>query len=300
MIEENIDNFCGIPDEGLPEEGILKKSNYEDSKVVIIPVPYEKTTTYIKGTSKGPEAIIDASKNMELYDEEIDYVTAKIGIFTLNPIETEYPPEEMFKRIKEKCSEVLKDNKFPVVIGGEHSISFGFFLALKEKYHDISVLQLDAHADLRDVYNNSKYNHACVMRRIREFCDKTVQVGIRSLSFEESKFIKKNKCKIFWAKDIYKKINYEEILNALGENVFITIDVDVFDPSLIPSTGTPEPGGLGWYEVLGLLKEVAKNKNIVGFDVVELCPNPENKSPDFLVAKLIYKLIGYKFINETT
>jgi agmatinase len=296
-MQENLDNFCGVPDEGLPEEGV-KKTDFVESKVVVLPVPYEKTTTYLKGTSKGPMAIIEASKNIEFYDEELDWVPAKVGIFTTVPLKAERLSEKMMESIKNKSLEIVNAQKFPILLGGEHSISFGFYQALKEKYPDISVLQLDAHADLRDSYNGSKHNHACVMRRIRESCENVVQVGVRSLSSQESDFIKANSCKVFWAKDIYKKINTEQILSGLSNNVFVTIDIDVLDPSLLPSTGTPEPGGLGWYDVLGLLRELSKKKKIVGFDVVEVCPSRENKSCDFIAAKLIYKLIGYIFINQ--
>ncbi|MHA1238323.1 MAG: agmatinase [Candidatus Odinarchaeia archaeon] len=273
---------------GLSEE----YSNYKASKFVIIPIPYEKTTTYIKGTKNGPHAIIDASRNLELYDEELDIVPAEEGIATLAPVIIDSPPEEMVKKVKETCLRVLEDNKFPIVLGGEHSISVGFFYSLLDKYNNISVLQLDAHADLRDTYEGSRYNHACVMRRIREHSD-AVQVGIRSLSKEEADLIKTRKYKIFYAIRMREADCKNEICSTLNDNVFITIDVDVFDPSLIPSVGTPEPGGLGWYEVLDLLKFIVDNKNVVGFDVVELSPIPEIKSPDFIIAKLVYKLIGY-------
>ncbi|UCH12196.1 MAG: agmatinase [Candidatus Omnitrophota bacterium] len=280
------DNFGALED---------KYSEYKKSKVAIIPIPYEITTTYIKGTKKAPRAIIEASKNMELYDEELDRVVADIGISTLAPLKITKKPGVMVSKVKTRCLKVLNDNKFPVVIGGEHSISIGSLFALKEKYPDISVLSLDAHADLRGEYEGSKYNHACVMARIREHCD-AVQAGVRSLSFEESETIKENHYKVMWAKDKTNITGWvKEILDNLNKDVYITVDTDVFDPSLIPAVGTPEPGGLDWDDVLTATKAVFKEKNVVGFDVVELCPDSTSKTADFITAKLIYKMLGYKF-----
>lgn len=274
-------------------------SEYKTAKAVIIPIPYEMTTTYIKGTTKGPEAIINASKYMELYDEELDRVISEVGIATLAPLKIKEKPQAMVEKVKNHCLKIIKDNKFPVVLGGEHSISVGFLLALKHKYPDISALHFDAHADLRDEYNGTKYNHACVMARIRERCN-AVSVGIRSLSAEEAEVIKKNNYNIFWAKDKKNISSWtSEILENLNKNVYITIDLDVFDPLVMPAVGTPEPGGLDWYQVLDMTKTVFKKKNVVGFDVVELCPEPKNKSPDFTAAKLVYKLLGYKFYPHT-
>ncbi len=283
-----IDNFGGLEN---------KYSEYKKSKTAIMPIPYEMTTTYIKGTNKAPRSIIEASKNMELYDEELDKVIAEIGISTLAPLKINQRPEAMIDKVKRHCLKPLNDNKFPIVIGGEHSVSVGFLLALKEKYPDISVLQFDAHADLKDEYEGSKYNHACVMARIREHCN-AVSVGVRSLSFEESEAVKKNSYKIIWSNDKIDRAGWiKEILDNIKKDVYITIDADVFDPSLISSVGTPEPGGLSWYDVLAITRAVFKEKNVVGFDVMELCPNPENKNSDFIIAKLIYKMLGYKFFT---
>jgi len=278
-------NFAGLPE---------KFSNYKNAKFVIIPISYERTTTYMEGTKNAPLAILDASKNFELYDEELNRVIAKSGIATLETLFlSEKSSEEMIKIVKETCLKVIKDDKFPVVIGGEHSITIGTVLGLKERYSNFSVLQLDAHADLRNSYNGSIYNHACVMRRIREFTN-AVQIGIRSLSEEEMELIKKENFSIFFAHEMRKKFIMKEILRKIKEEkVFITIDADFFDPSLIPSVGTPEPGGFGWYETLNLLKGIINEKRVIGFDVVEFCPNKENKTPDFIIAKFIYKLIGY-------
>ncbi len=281
-----MDNFCGLE---------KKYSEYKKSKAVIMPVPYEMTTTYLKGTAKAPRAIIEASKKLELYDEELDKVISDIGICTLAPLKISEKNEAMALRVKQHCLKVLNDNKFPVIIGGEHSISTGVVLAVKQKYTDFSVLQFDAHADLRDEYKGSRYNHGCAMARIREHAD-AVQVGIRSLSCEESESIRKNNYKIIWDKDRKDIAScIKEILGGLKKDVYITIDADVFDPGFLPSVGTPEPGGLLWYDILDITKAVFKNKNVVGLDLVELCPSAVSKASDFIAAKLIYKMLGYKF-----
>jgi len=271
-------------------------SNYDISKAVILPVPYEKTTTYIKGTAKGPEAILEASRNMELYDEELDEDISPVGICTLNPLAIDKNPEKIINDVFENVKKLIDDKKFPIVVGGEHSITPGCIKAFSDSFDDFSVLQLDAHTDLREEYNGTKFNHACAMKRSIEFTKNIVPVGIRSLCSEEIDFIKKNKMKVFWAKDIFDNSGWEEnAISNLSKNVYITFDLDVLDPSIMPSTGTPEPGGLRYYPILKFLKKVFENRNIVGFDVVELCPNENNVSPDFTAAKIIYKLIGYKF-----
>jgi len=274
-------------------------SNYNTSKVIILPIPYEKTTTYIKGTAKGPQAILDASRNMELYDEELDKNICEVGICTLNELRIEENPKLMVDTVYENVKKLIDDNKFPVVIGGEHSITPGCIKAFSEKYDDFSVLQLDAHTDLREEYDGTKFSHACAMKRCLALCKNIVQVGIRSLCDEESTFIKENKLKIFWAKDIFDNDGwFESAISKLSENVYITLDLDVFDPSIMPSTGTPEPGGLLYYQVLRFLKKVFEERNVIGFDVVELCPNKDNIHPDFTAAKVIYKMIGYKFTKK--
>lgn len=277
--------------------GIDKKySDIKTSKTIILPIPYEQTTSYKMGTKNGPKAILEASQYVELYDEELEKEPYKVGIHTTGYLEpTAKGPQEMVDIISCVTADLLKKDKPLVSLGGEHSITPGIVKAYCEKYKDMAVLYLDAHADLRDEYQGTKHNHACAAKRIIEHAP-LVQVGIRSLSQEEAEFIKKNKLNIFWAKDC---LNFKEvipkIISQLPQNVYITIDLDVFDPSIMPSVGTPEPGGLNWYDVLSLLREVAKSRNVVGFDVVELCPNAGNIAPDFLAAKLVYKLIGYLF-----
>lgn len=281
------DNFLGLEE---------KFTNYKKSKVVIIQVPYEGTATYRKGTSLGPKAIIDASKQVEVYDEELDYCPCDIGINTLKPISVEGKPEDVIDNVYKQTKKNIEDNKFIITLGGEHSITSGIVKAFKEKFNDLSVLQLDAHSDLRDSYEASKFNHACVIKRIFDLGIKFTQVGIRSISEEEKPFIKKNKIKMFFARDIYNNENwFKDVLDSLTDNVYITIDLDVFDPGIMPTVGTPEPGGLDWYKVINFLKEVFIKKNVLGCDVMELSPVKDNIAPDFLAARLVYKLIAYKF-----
>lgn len=277
-------------------------SNFKKSKVVIVQVPYEKTTTYVKGTKAGPAAIIEASGNMELFDDELNQEVYKIGIHTVEiPGIADADPEDMVKKVHDSTEDLLKLGKFPVILGGEHSVSVGAVSAMKKSYPDVSVLQLDAHYDLRDEYLGSKYNHACAARRISEICP-LVQAGLRSLSKEEKDFLntKSNgNIKTVNVYDILEKPLWKDyVINGLSENVYITIDLDVFDPSLMPAVGTPEPGGIGWYELIDLLKETAKDRKIVGFDVVELCPIDNHIMSNFLAAKLVYRLLGYIFMSN--
>lgn len=290
MDEKNIKNYAAIEEE---------YAGFKKAKVVIMQVPYEKTVTYKTGTVNGPAAIIDASKKMELFDEELNQETFKIGIHTMDPLEVaQLMPEDMINRVYGSTLELLKTNKFPVILGGEHSLSAGSVKAFKEIYPDLSVLQLDAHNDLRNEYFGSIFNHGCVARRISEICP-LVQVGTRSLSKEEKDFLgsqANGRVKTINVYDILEMPLWKDVISdSLSENVYVTIDLDVFDPSLMPAVGTPEPGGIGWYETLDLLLKVAKDKKIVGFDVVELCPIGGQVASDFLAAKLIYRLLGYIF-----
>ncbi|MGD8500160.1 MAG: agmatinase [Phycisphaerales bacterium] len=273
----------------LPEE----YSSRDNAAIVIIPVAYDGTSTWNRGSANGPEAIIEASANMELYDIETDSEVYKKGIFTDTSVEDLSLPEDVVETVTNMVQHHIERSKFVVVVGGEHSVSIGSIKAHAACYEDVTVLQLDAHSDLRDEYNRSKYNHACVMARAKELCP-IVQVGIRSMDYSEKQFMNENNT--FFAKDIYNKNGWiENVISRLSEKVYITIDLDVFDPSIMPATGTPEPGGLLWYDVLQLLRPVFKKRGVVGFDVTELCPDPRNKAPDFLAAKLIYKLLSHKF-----
>ncbi len=273
-----------------------KYTEYRKSRVVIFPVPYDGTLSYRAGSRNGPSAIISASRALEFYDIELGCSPYRIGIHTTDELEPIMSsPEDMISEIEKTSQRFIRDNKFLIMLGGEHSISTGVVRNLRKKYKRLSVLQIDAHSDLRDTYEGTKFNHACVMRRIREICP-AVQVGIRSMSEEESRFIKKNGIKIFCADYILNRSDYiSEVLRELTDDVYITIDLDGLDPSVMPAVGTPEPGGMLWYDILRLLKEVFGRKNVIGADVVELSPLPPDVSSDFLAAKLIYKMIGYKF-----
>jgi agmatinase len=265
----------------------------ETAKIVILPVPYDGTSTWIKGADKGPRALLEASAKLEFYDIETDSEVYKQGIFTAPAILEKSSPEKIVEKVRQAVGGFLENGKFVVTIGGEHSVAIGAARAYSEKYKNLSVLQLDAHADLQPEYQGSRYNHGCVMARVRELCP-FVQVGIRSISAKELSYLKKDR--VFLAEDIYNRNDWQDkALAKLTDQVYITIDLDVFDPAVVPSTGTPEPGGLAWYQVLALLKKVSREKQVVGFDVVELCPNPADKSSDFLAAKLIYKLLSYIF-----
>jgi agmatinase len=267
---------------------------YRTAKIVILPSPFDATSTWIKGADKGPAAIIEASANMETYDIETDSEVYKQGIFTDKPIKEKKSPQIMVAELRARVLKHIKNKKYVVTLGGEHSIGAATIQAHVESFKNVSVLQFDAHADLREEYHGSKFNHACVMARAREIAP-VVQVGIRSADITERNLIQK-KGNVFFAQDIYDNNNwFGKCLKKLTKNVYLTIDLDVFDPAILPSTGTPEPGGLGWYQVLTFLKLLMKQKNVVGFDVVELCPNSQNKASDFLAAKLIYKLLSYRF-----
>lgn len=272
-------------------------SLYEKSRVAIVPVPYGKTLSYKQGAETGPRAILEASANMELFDDEIGKDTYRIGIHTAGELDIKnLSPEEMVSQVEKKVSSLTKDEKFPVLIGGEHTVTIGAVKALLKNYKDLNVFYLDAHHDLRDSYKDSKVNHACVARRISEICPVTI-VGARSMSKEEKNFLPSPNVNIFTVYDILDIPNWrEKIRDAIGENVYVSIDLDVFDPSIMPSVGTPEPGGLGWYEVLDLIKYISQYKNIVGFDLVELSPVKDLVAPDFMAAKLIYKILGYNFL----
>jgi len=283
---------------GLPEE----HSAYETSRAVIFPVPLERTTTYEHGTRNGPAAIIEASRNMELYDEELELEPYKeIGIHTLPAIDTmDGTLDEVITELFTAQLALLEDEKFPVALGGEHSLTPPLISAIAKKFKDVSVLQIDAHADQRDEYQANPASHACAMRRVVEVCP-AVQVGIRSLCVEEAQAIPHLRTKIYWAKDIIRaplKSWIAKVLADLSPRVYLTIDLDGFDPSVLPATGTPEPGGLDWYQVTSLIRAVADHKKIVGMDVVELLPQPGDHASNFLAAKLVYKCLGYIFCQS--
>ena len=280
----NTKTYAGIPQ---------KYAALETSKIVLIPVPYDGTSTWQKGADKGSKAFLNASENMELYDIETETEVYTQGIFLEEPIVENASPEAVVEAVHAKTKEHILRNKFVTIFGGEHSISIGTIRAFNECFDNLSVLHIDAHADLRSEYAGSKCNHACAVYEASETTN-LVQVGIRSMDVAETTVL--NTDKTWFAQDMATDEYWmDKVIEALGENVFITFDLDAFDPSIMPSTGTPEPGGLLWYETLEFLKQVFAEKNVVGFDIVELCPNEANKAPDFLAAKLYYKMLTYKF-----
>ncbi len=288
-------NFGGIEEEEF--------SNFENARILVLPVAYEGTVSYGTGTGEGAMAIVEASRNMELYEEETDAEVYRIGIHTLDVHESRDTPEEMMDSLYERTKKILESDKFLCMLGGEHSISAPVIKAHAEKYHNLSVLQIDAHADLRDEYDGTKYSHASIMARVvKDMRIPSVQVGIRSISADEARSLDEGlPTKIFWAKDIWNNLDWiDEAVDSLTENVYLTIDIDGLDPSIVPLTGTPEPGGLGWYQTLVLIRKLAEKKRVVGMDLVEFSKvETENNAPVFLCAKLVYKSLAYIFRDET-
>jgi agmatinase len=289
-------------------------SAFDTARVLIWPVPFEKTVSYGQGTREGPAAIIDASRNMELFDEEIGGEPASLGIHTLPAMNADREPEEMMPALESEAWRLLGTGKFICMLGGEHSITPPVVRAFYKKFPRLSVLQIDAHADLRDQYDGTPYSHASAMRRVVEVCP-AVQVGIRSLSIEEARAIPGLPTRVFYAKDICDRTGpsqagraeagraaafdnwIEDAVDALTEDVYLTIDIDGLDPSLVPSTGTPEPGGLSWYEALSLIRRLAAKRNVVGMDLVEVSGGSDRVT-SFVAAKLIYKSLAYIFQKQ--
>ena len=271
-------------------------ASFDNAKAVILPIPLESTTSYVNGTRNGPREILVASSHMELWDEELNTDIHGIGIYTLPEMELPFDDMgELMAEIRRVVAALVEHDKFPVVLGGEHSITSPVVAAMAAKHPGLSVLQIDAHADLRDCYMGTRYNHACAMRRVLEFA-RCTQVGIRSLSTEEAKAAPTLPTDIFFDVDMRQDKNWiEQVVESLGETVYITIDCDGMDPAIMPAVGTPEPGGLSWYEMLSLLRSVISNRHVVGCDLVELCPIPGMVAPNFLCAKLIYKILTYRF-----
>lgn len=276
-------------------------ANFEDAKAVILPVPLESTTSYVPGTRNGPREILIASSHLELWDEETGSDVHPIGIHTLPEMELPFDHMgDIMAEIARVTAAILAHDKFPVVLGGEHSITSGVVASMAAKYPGVSVLQIDAHADLRDSYMGTRFNHACAMRRVLEHAPCT-QVGIRSLSTEEAKAAPALQTTIFYDVSMRRDTDWiAKVVETLGEKVYITIDVDGMDPAIMPATGTPEPGGLSWYELLSLLRAVISARAVVGCDLVELSPLPGVAAPNFLCAKLVYKILTYQFTKTKT
>ena len=267
--------------------------SYERAKVLLLSIPYDGTSTWGKGADGGFDAFLEATENMELFDIETQSEVYQQGVHVLEPISEASSPEAVFKSVYSITQELLKTDKYLSFFGGEHSISIGVIKAFYEKYDNLSVLQLDAHTDLRPEYHGSPYNHACAVYDASQNAN-LVQVGIRSMDIEEQQYIQPGNC--FFAHEMHDDENWMDASIArLSDKVYLTIDLDAFDPAIMPATGTPEPGGMGWYETLKYLRRVFKEKDVVGFDIVELAPHPAHKASNFLAAKLYYKLLSYKF-----
>ncbi len=280
----NLNTFAGIGEEF---------ASFEQAKILLQPIPYDGTSTWGKGSDIGFSAFLEAAENMELYDIETDSEVFRKGIHILPEISEDRSPEMVYKAVLLKTEELLSHGKFLAFFGGEHSVSIGIIEAFRNEYPDLTVLQLDAHADLRAEYMGSHYNHACALHAASKSTN-LVQVGIRSMDITEKAFLNSKQC--FFAHEIHDDSSWmERSIALMGDLVYLTIDLDVLDPSIMPSTGTPEPGGMDWYTLLVYLEKVFRLKTVVGFDIVEFAPIPGLKAPGFLVAKLYYKLLSYKF-----
>lgn len=294
-MDEKLPNFLGLS---------AKYASSASARVHIIPCPYEHTTSYGKGTANGPKAILEASQEVELFDDELWTEPFKVGVHTADAVaidKVEAGESKPFQSLYEVVKPLVDNDKFPLILGGEHSLTLGAVRACAERYKDLSILQVDAHCDLRPSYDGNPFSHASIGYRLYEHLPKPLitQVGIRNVSWQEARWMETEspKINIFWAR-MQDKWNFNEIVNTLSDNVYLTIDVDGLDSSIMPSTGTPEPGGMNWYQLMELIKHVCVRKNVVGADIVELSPIAGLHAPDFLTAKLAYKLIGYRFALE--
>lgn len=287
-------NFGGIAE--------AEFSSFEQARILVWPVSYEGTVSYGGGTGRGAEAVINASRNMELYDEETDAEVYRLGIHTLEESPSVDPPAAMMQSLYERGKELVKTGKFVTMIGGEHSVSAPIIRAHAERYDNLSILQIDAHADLRDTYDGTPHSHASIMARVtRDMRLPSVQCGIRSISAEEARSLDELPTRIFWAKDIVGRSDWwDAAVDGLTENVYLTIDIDGLDPSLVAQTGTPEPGGLGWYETIGLIRTLARKRRVVGMDLTEYSYVEGQDASAFLCAKLIYKSLAFIFEAQTT
>ncbi len=282
------EQFLGRPDGFTPER----------DAIAIIPVPYDGTSSWVKGADGGPDAIIAASNQVEWYDIQTRSQIHEHGIVTRAPVNTDQGPEKLADLVRDAVRREYERGIFPVLLGGEHSISIGAIRAAAERFDDVTILQIDAHADTRETYLGSACNHACVMARAREVAP-IVQVGIRSMSPEEAETI--DESRVVYAHEILREPDdswIERTLLKLTSQVYITIDVDGFDPSLVPATGTPEPGGLEWVHVDKLISAVAGHAEIVGFDVVELCPAEGQHASAFVAAKLVTRILSEVFARR--
>jgi agmatinase len=292
----------------LPFIGSEVQWTYDEARVAILPIPYEATTTYRRGCQNGPAAILDASQQLECYDEELEWeIVEEVGIYTLPPVADtrngqKVTSEEMLRVTQQAVLEQIAGGKFVIALGGEHSITQGVVEAYRQAYGDepFTVVQIDAHGDLRHEYEGSIYNHACVMRRIVSMGLPTLQIGIRSICKEEADLIKEKQLPVIRAREIVTQPDWMEraLASIQTKRVFCTIDLDGLDPTLIPGVGTPEPGGLNWYSLTAFLRRVFESHEVIGCDVMELAPVMDSVVSEFTAAKLVYKLIGYKALAQ--
>lgn len=279
-------NFLGLP---------ARYSGYDRARFAVLPIPYDSTTSFQAGTREGPAAIIAASQQVELFDDELEGEFFAPGVATLDPLAPHMAgPKSMHEDIFAAARRVVRDGKFLFGLGGEHSVTSALVRAVMTRHKKLSVLQVDAHLDLRDEYEGTPYSHASVMRRVLDLGARIVPVGIRNICREEHNFVKKASINVVTARQCHLDDDWvDRVLDGLGDTVYVTIDIDGFDPAYAPGTGTPEPGGLDWYQVTGLLRLVAAEKNVVGADIVEVLPIPGQRVTEFLAARLAYKLIAY-------
>jgi len=265
----------------------------------ILPVPYDRTASYAAGARNGPDAILLASRQLEAYDEVLGFEPAEVGVATLEPLPSQADgPKAMLASVRDAVAELLRDGVLPVVLGGDHAVTIGAVEAIAAASPGVGVLQLDAHADMRDAYEGSRVSHACVMRRVRERVP-AVSVGIRSYSLEEAEYMRGAGVRVHEPADVRAGASLTPILDVLPPEVYVTFDVDAFDPSIMPATGTPEPGGLTWADADAVLAWVAEHRRIVGFDVVELAPIPAFHAPDYMIARLVHRMIGRAFRSRS-
>ncbi len=273
-------------------------TRYDRSGVVVLPVPFEGTSTYLPGTSRGPAAVLEASRALELYEPDLGVSPYEVGIHVAEDVEA-YSSQEMVRAVRSQVSRIVLDGKFPIVLGGEHTVAVGAFQALIERHPQVCFLSLDAHADLRESYEGNPLSHASVSAR---FWDegRGVHVGVRSLSAEESVVIDQRGIPCVWAWETLVEGWWDRVFEHLGDPVYVSLDLDVFDPSVLPAVGCPEPGGLSWWDVDALLREVSTRRHVVGADVSELAPVGSMAWCDFFTARLIYRLIGYVFRGKAS
>lgn len=277
---------------GLPRAS----QDFARARVVVLPIPLDRTTSYVAGTRNGPREILVASSHMELYDEEVGGEPVGVGLYTLPEMELPFEDlADVMAEVERVAGELFDLGKFPFVLGGEHSITPAIVAAAARRHPGLTVLQLDAHADLRDRFMGTRFNHACAMRRTLEHA-RCVQVGVRSLSADEARAIPTLNTTVFYDLDMRTNPAWiDRVVDALADPVYVTIDCDALDPAIMPAVGTPEPGGLSWPETTRLLRAVFERRTVVGCDLVELCPMPGNVAPTFLCARLVNKIVGYRF-----